>query len=115
MDFPPTQNLFSDVAHIAVINEKAISSSGVSGKIALQSRHKVRPLSKRLDFGKPHHEINNSASFSNFRWVEELLEFADQVRIFKLNHIIPIPCQPIYKVIEAGTLPLAISLNSSLP
>jgi hypothetical protein len=62
MFFPPTQNLFSEVVHIAVINGKAISSTGVSG-VALQSRNEVRPLPKRLDFDQPRHEINGNASF----------------------------------------------------
>jgi hypothetical protein len=51
MAFQPTQNLFSKVAHIAVVNGKANSRGIVSGQIALQSRHEVRPLPKRLDFG----------------------------------------------------------------
>jgi hypothetical protein len=33
--------------------------------------------------------------------VEELYEFADQVRILKPIHRIYIPCQPIFKVIES--------------
>jgi hypothetical protein len=41
MALPRTQNLFSQVAHIAVINVKAISSSDVSGQVAVQSRHEV--------------------------------------------------------------------------
>jgi hypothetical protein len=51
MAFPPTQNLSCEVSHIAVINGKAISSSDISGQIALQSRHEVLLPSKRLDFG----------------------------------------------------------------
>jgi|AntAceMinimDraft_5_1070358.scaffolds.fasta_scaffold63073_2 hypothetical protein len=33
--FPPTQNPFSEVAHIAVVNGRTISSSDVSGQVAL--------------------------------------------------------------------------------
>jgi hypothetical protein len=76
MAFPLTQNPFSEVAHIAVINENAISSSDVSGQLALQSRHGLLPLPKRLDFGKSCHEINGYASIRNVKWVEELCEFA---------------------------------------
>jgi hypothetical protein len=68
MAFPPTHNLFSEVAHIAVIKRKAINSSDLSGQVALQSRHEVKPLLKRLDFGKPRHEINKSALFSDVGW-----------------------------------------------
>jgi hypothetical protein len=57
-----------------VINGKSISSSDVIGQVALQSRHEVRPLPKRLDFGKSRHEINGNASFSDARCVEELHE-----------------------------------------
>jgi hypothetical protein len=46
-----------------VMSGKAICSSDVSGQVALQSRHEVRPLPKRLDFGKPCRDINVSASF----------------------------------------------------
>ena len=45
MAFPPTQNPFSEVEHIALINGKAICSSDVSVE--------VRTLPERLDFGKP--------------------------------------------------------------
>jgi hypothetical protein len=48
MAFQPSQNPFSEVAYIAVINEKAISSSGVSGQVALQSRNVARPLPNGL-------------------------------------------------------------------
>jgi hypothetical protein len=99
--FPPTQNPVSEAANIAVINGKAIISRGVSGQVALQSRHEVRPLPKRLDFGKPHHEINCSGSFSNVRLVKELHEFADQIRMATLKHRTSIPCQPIFKIIES--------------
>jgi hypothetical protein len=85
MAFLPTQNLFSEVAHIAVIHGKAISSSDVSGQVALQSRHEFRPLVKRHDFGKPCHEINGNGSFRKVTWVEELHEFEDQVRMLKLK------------------------------
>ena len=84
--FLPTLNPFNEVAHIAVINRKAISSSDVSGQVALQSHHEVRPLPKRLYFGKPRHEINSGTSFSHIRWVEELHEFADQVRMLAIKH-----------------------------
>ena len=86
MAFPPTQNCFSEVAHIAVVNGKAISSSDLSRQVALQSRHEARPVPKRLVFGKPRHEINCNAAFSNVIRVDELHEFADQVRIFNLKH-----------------------------
>jgi hypothetical protein len=86
MVVPPTQNPFSEVAHIAVVNGKAIGSSDLSGHAALQSRHQVRPLPKWLDFDKPRHEINGSASFSNVRWVEKLYEIADQIRMPPLKH-----------------------------
>jgi hypothetical protein len=49
--------------------KKAISSSDVSGQVALQSRSETRTLPKRINFAKPLHEINNGASFSNVRWV----------------------------------------------
>jgi hypothetical protein len=48
MALKPSQNLFSEVAHIAMINEKAISRGGVSRQVALQSRHEVRPLPNGL-------------------------------------------------------------------
>jgi hypothetical protein len=48
MAFLPTQNPFSEVAHITVINGKAISSKGVSGQVALQSRYEARPLPNGL-------------------------------------------------------------------
>jgi hypothetical protein len=48
-----------------MINGEAISSSDLRGQVALQSRHEVRPLLKRLHFGKPRHEINVDASFRN--------------------------------------------------
>jgi hypothetical protein len=85
MGFPLTQNPFSEVAHIAVINGKAISSSDVSGQLALQSRHELLPSLKRLDFDEPCHEINGNAPIRNLKWVEELYEFADQVRITKVK------------------------------
>ena len=81
--------------------KKAISSSDISGQIALQWRRKALPLSRRLDFGKPRHEINGSAPFNDVRWAEKLHEFADEVRIIKLIHIISIPCKPVFKVIES--------------
>jgi hypothetical protein len=67
MAFPTTQNSFSLVGSIAVIKENAISSSDLSGQVALQSRNEVWSLPKRLDFGKPRHEINGNAAFSNVR------------------------------------------------
>jgi hypothetical protein len=84
--FPPTQNPFSEVALITVINGKAISRSNLSRQVALQSRHEVRPLPKQLDFGKPRHEINGNAPFRHVRWAEETREFADQLRMSTLKH-----------------------------
>jgi hypothetical protein len=86
MAFSRTLNSFSKVILIAVINEKAISSSDLSRQVALQSRHEARPLPKRLVFGKFCHDTNGGASFRNVRFFEELHEFADQVRIFNLKH-----------------------------
>jgi hypothetical protein len=91
MAFLPTQNPFSEVAHIAVIDGKAISSSDVSGQVALQSRHEARPLLKPLDFGTPCHELNGNASFRKVRFVGELQGFSDQVQILKLQHILKFP------------------------
>jgi hypothetical protein len=48
MAFQASQNSYSEVAHIAVINGQAISNSGVSGQVALKSRHEVRPLPNGL-------------------------------------------------------------------
>jgi hypothetical protein len=67
MAFLPTQSSFSEVAHVAVINGKAISSSDSSEQAVLQSRHEVRLLPKRLDFGMPYHEIYCNATFRNVR------------------------------------------------
>jgi hypothetical protein len=87
-------------SYVAVINGKSISSSDVSGQVALQLRHEARHLPKRFDFGKPCHEAKGSVSFSDVRSIVKLHELADQVRILTLNHRIVILCQPIFKVIE---------------
>jgi hypothetical protein len=47
MAFPPTLNLFGEVALIAVIYRNAISSSDVSRQVALQSHHEVGLISAR--------------------------------------------------------------------
>jgi hypothetical protein len=95
-----SQNPISEVAHIAVINGKANNRSDVSGQVALQSRHEVRPLPSGL--------ISTSRArdqwfffFSNVRWVEKLHEFEDQVRRLTLEDRNAIPCQPVFKVIES--------------
>jgi hypothetical protein len=60
----------------------------LSRQVALQSRHEVRPLPKRLDLGKPRHEIKCNVSFRNVRWVEEMREFSGQLRIITLKNSI---------------------------
>jgi hypothetical protein len=73
---------WSNTAHNSRRNET--KNGAFKTKSTLGPSYEVRPLPKRLDFGEPRHEINCSAPFRNVRWVEELHEFADQLRMLKL-------------------------------
>jgi hypothetical protein len=77
MAFPPTEESFSEVVDIAVVDGKATGSSDIGSKVALQRCHEVRPLPKRIDFGKPRHELRGDGLFSDLRRVEELHELAE--------------------------------------
>jgi hypothetical protein len=59
----------------------SLKSNSPCRQVALYSRHEVWSLLKRLDFGKPRHEINDKASFSNKRLVEELHVFVKSSQV----------------------------------
>jgi hypothetical protein len=101
MALPPTEDSLSQLADIAKADGKATGSNDVGGKVALLRCHEDRPLPKRLDFGKPRHELRGNVPFSDIRRAEELHQLADQVRVLAVEHNISGPRQPILKVIES--------------
>ena len=95
---PPTQNSFSEVVHIAVINSKALAAAIKVCKFCCNRAMRYGLSSLNSAKRTTRSFVKLLSAF--VRWISELHKFSDQVRIFTVKHRITIPCQRIFKAIE---------------